>query len=377
MASPAKKVAQALEPERDLVQFLDHEGNLVGTPDYPLTDEDLQKLYAHLVRARLTDEKGINLQRQGRIGFHVPATGEEAVQFGTAWGLNDEDWIFPSYRTGHIIALRDIPLKGFFDNLFGNAADRAMGRQMPVHWAFRDAKFVSISSPIGTHVIQAVGTAMAQRNTGDKGISIAYFGDGATSANDFHSGMNFAGVYDAPCVFVCTNNQYAITCRVDKQTASETIAIKAKAYGMPGLRVDGNDLLACYDAGMKALERARSGEGPTLIEALSYRMGGHSTSDDPRRYRTEEEMDYWRARDPIIRVQKLLHNKELIDKKTDDDLRAEIKAQVDQAAKAAESEDPPDVSTIIEKVFEEIPEDLRAQYEEMIATGGLEGGGHH
>ena len=195
--------------------------------------------------------------------------------------------------------------------------------------------------------------------------------------NDFHSGLNFAGVYDAPCVFVCTNNQYAITCSVDKQTASETIAIKAKAYGMPGLRVDGNDLLACYDAGMKAIERARSGEGPTLIEALSYRMGGHSTSDDPRRYRTEEEMEYWRARDPIIRVQKLLHNKELIDKKTDDDLWAEIKSEVDAAAKAAEAEGPPDVSTLIEKVFEEIPEDLRAQYEELIATGGLEGGGHH
>src|SRR5690606_17028405 len=214
--------------------------------------------------------------------------------------LEAQDWVFPSYREPGVFLYRGAPMYKMLCNLWGNADDNAKGRQMPVHYSFADLKLFSISSPIATQVIQAVGAAMAGkiRKTGE--VAITYFGDGGTSENDFHTGMTFAGVFKAPTIFICTNNQYAISVPLAKQCAQSNLVQKSMGYGMPGFAVDGNDILAVYAATKEAVERARRGDGPSFIEAVTLRMGPHSSSDDPTRYRDEKLYEAWKKRDPIL-----------------------------------------------------------------------------
>jgi TPP-dependent pyruvate/acetoin dehydrogenase alpha subunit len=284
----------------------------------------------------------------------------------------DGDWLYPSYRVPGLFLMRGARLTDMVANCYGNEADLCKGRQMPVHYAFGKLNIVSISSPIGTHIIQATGTAMAQKLKGDGGISAAYFGDGGTSSNDFHSGLNFAGVSRAPVVFVCTNNRWAISVPLEKQTASETIAVKAEAYGMPGVRVDGNDVLAVAQACREAAERARAGEGPTLLELLTYRRGPHSSSDDPTRYRGREA-DEWLARDPILRFRKHLELQDLWSEDQEQELVERLKAEINAAVSRAEKADPPGLDTMFSDVLEKVPEPLRRQYEQLVED---EGTGH-
>jgi 2-oxoisovalerate dehydrogenase E1 component alpha subunit len=247
-------------------------------------------------------------------------------------------------------------------NMFGNALDGAKGRQMPVHFSF-DApiRFVSISSPIGTQIPQAVGTAYAMKLRREKNVVLTSFGDGGTSSIGFHSGMNFAGVWKAPVVFLCQNNGWAISCRADEQTASDGYAIKAKAYGMPGVRVDGNDLLAVRKVMLEAVERARRGDGPTLVEAVTFRMGGHSTSDDPTRYVPKELVDAWAKKDPIARFERFLASKKLWTKELGEKLYAEALDIVSLAAKEAEATAAPKLESIFSDVYAELPAHLRRQ----------------
>jgi 2-oxoisovalerate dehydrogenase E1 component alpha subunit len=346
----------------EMLQVIAEDGRPSMTEAPDLTPDDLRKIYGHMVQVRLFEERALKLQRQGRIGFYVPCTGQEASHIGSAYAVGADDWVFPSYRDAGIPLLRGVPLVELVHQCFGNAADNTLGRQMPVHYSFRKINFASISSPIGTQIVQAVGAAMAAKILKDPVVVINYFGDGATSSNDFHTGMNFAGVFASPCIFVCENNGWAISCPLEGQTASASIACKAEAYGMPGVRVDGNDVLAVYAATKAAADRARSGGGPTLIETVTFRMGPHSSSDDPTRYRRPDLVEEWVRRDPLPRFRQYLELQDLWDEKQEKALRAEIKAEIQAAIEAAEKVGPPPLSSMFDDVYAELTPALKEQW---------------
>src|SRR6059058_4883741 len=307
-----------------------------------LSPERLLRLYREMVRLRTLDERMMTLQRQGRVGFYGACTGQEAATIASAAALEPGDWIFPALREGGAMLLRGFPLVPYLCQIFGNAGDETKGRQMPSHMASKSVHQVSWSSCIGTQLPQAVGAAMAARIKGDPTVVAAYMGDGATSEGDFHVAMNFAGVFKAPVVFVCQNNHWAISVPTAKQTASESIAIKAVAYGFPGDKVDGNDAVAVYRAVKEALDRARNGGGPTLVECETYRIGAHSSSDDPTRYRDEREVEIWRKRDPIEAFRTRLLGAGLWTEARDAELRENLAAEVNEAiAEAEKRPDPP------------------------------------
>lgn len=335
-----------------------------------LSDAELIHTYRTMVRTRALDERAMLLQRQGRIGFYVPSFGEEAAQIGSALAVDQDDWIAQSYRQPGIALLRGMSPAAMLDNCFGNADDYAKGRQMPVHYTFRKGGMLSISSPIGTQIVQGAGVAMAMRIRQDGRVCLAYFGDGATSSNDFHTGLNFAGVYKSPCIFICINNQYAISLAVKGQTASDSMAAKAVAYGMPGVLVDGNDVLAVYEATRQAVERARAGEGPTLLELLSFRMGPHSSSDDPSRYRPADEEALWKGRNPITRFQAFLLREGVLDHEAIEKIHGEADSEMAQAAKASERKGPPSIDSLFDDVYAELPAHLVKQRNELRSEGG-------
>jgi 2-oxoisovalerate dehydrogenase E1 component alpha subunit len=294
----------------------------------------------------------VSLQRQGRIGFYIGSVGEEATIFGSAAALAEGDWIFPCYREHGAALLRGMPLVTFLCDLFGNAGDAMKGRQMPCHEAWRPGRYASISSPIATEIPHAVGAAWAARLKGEEMVALTYFGEGATSANDFHTGVNFGAVRKVPVIFVCRNNGWAISVPRERQTASETIAQKAIAYGLRGERVDGNDLLAVYNATRRARARAAAGEGPTLLECVTYRVEGHSTSDDPRAYRPAELVEPWRKKDPILRMRRFLSVKGLLDDAAEARVQEEVKAEIAAALKEAEAfEAKPPIESLFEDVY--------------------------
>ncbi len=318
-----------------------------------------------MVLARTLDERGINLQRQGRIGFYAPMEGQEAAQVGCAWALSSKDWLVPAYRELAVALTRGVPLRQLVDQLYGSRADLTKGRQMPNHYGFAQYRFVTPSSPIGTQIVQAVGLALASRYKGEHVVAVPFFGDGATSSNDFHAGLNFAGVYRAPVVFFCQNNQWAISLPRAKQTRSATLAMKADAYGFPGVQVDGNDFRAVYRAVREARERALKGEGPTLVEAVTYRMGPHSTSDDPGRYRSNEELAQWKRRDPIERLRLQLAQEGHLTEAEFEQMQEEARAEVARTIREAEVEPPPDPESLFDDVYRVPPPSLVEEREEF------------
>ncbi|MCC7136836.1 MAG: pyruvate dehydrogenase (acetyl-transferring) E1 component subunit alpha [Planctomycetes bacterium] len=338
-----------------------------------LTADDLRAMYRAMVATRAFDQRCMNLQRQGRIGFCVPSIGQEASQVGASYAAPLEDWVYPSYRTHSIAILRGVPWKTLFDQLYGNGTDVVKGRQMPNHFSLRAWNLVSVSSPIGTQISQAAGTARAIQVRGEKRVVWTWFGDGGTSEGEFHAGLNFAGVWKSPCVFMCENNHWAISVPCERQTASETFAQKAVAYGMPGVRVDGNDVLAVYQAAKEARERALRGDGPTLIESVTFRLGPHSSSDDPKRYQAPELLETWKKRDPIARFQAFLEKKKLWTPAWDKQLSDEIAAEIGKAVDAAEQTPPPAVETLFDDVYATLPPHLVEQRQavlDQIRTSG-------
>jgi 2-oxoisovalerate dehydrogenase E1 component alpha subunit len=334
-----------------------------------LSDDRAVDLYRFMILSRELDERMVQLQRQGRIGFYIGAIGEEATVIGTVAGMQDQDWLFPSYREHAGALYRGMPLVTFVCDLLGNAGDRMLGHQMPCHEAWAKGHFVSISAPIATQVPQAVGAAWAARIKGDDMVSLTWFGEGATSANDFHTGANFAGVHRVPVIMACRNNGWAISVPRELQTASETIAQKAVAYGIHGERVDGNDLLAVHAATRRARARAAAGEGPTLLECVTYRVEGHSTSDDPRAYRSADEVERWRARDPILRLGRYLGWKKLLGATDAERMRTEAREQVRRAVEEAEAfAAKPALETLFEGVYAEPLWQQREQLEEIRAA---------
>jgi 2-oxoisovalerate dehydrogenase E1 component alpha subunit len=259
-----------------------------------------------------------------------------------------------------------MPLQRYIDNMFGNSRDPAKGRQMPDHYCYRQAHFTSVSSPIGTQITQAVGFAWAAKMKKEDLAALVYFGEGATSSNEFHNGMNFAGVFKTPVVFICRNNGWAISVPCERQTASETFAGKGVAYGIPGVRVDGNDVFAVIKVTRDAIARAARGEGSTLIEAMTYRMSGHSTSDDPKAYRPETWLDPWKRLDPVVRLRRHLERTSGWSDARDKEVEAEVDAELRVAIQASEKTPPPALESMFEDVFGEMPWHLREQRDELL-----------
>src|SRR6266849_3714457 len=353
----------------ELLQVIREDGTYDPAAEPKLSEEMLRKLYRALVLVRTLDTRMLSLQRQGRIGFYVPSSGEEAVQVGSAMALEKRDWVFPAYREPGAALWRGFPVATLIAQAYGNAQDPQQGRQMPNHYGARDINYVPVSSPVGTQIPQAVGAAWAAKIRKEDIVTLTYFGDGATSEGDFHAGMNFAGVFKTPTIFFCKNNQWAISVPVAKQTATKTLAEKALAYGMDGVRLDGNDLLAVYAVTNAAADKARSGGGPTMIEALTYRMGPHSSSDDPTRYRSKDEVDAWAKRDPIERMRKYLELKGLWTKESEDQLRVELEDLLQATIKEVERSPPPPIVTLFTDVFAELTPQLKEQMEAFLASG--------
>ena len=354
--------------DETLRRVLDDEGRAIGpVPEVP--DADLRAMHRHMLKMRTLDQRGLSLQRQGRIGFYGLTTGQGASVTGAAYPLRPTDWIFPALRETGVSMWRGTTVKEILCQLIGNSADVLIGRQMPMHFSDRRVNAVAWSSVIGTQLVHAMGAAWAAKIRGTDDVMVGYIGDGGTSSADFHAAMNFAAVKQVPVVFFCQNNQWAISVPISAQTASSSIAIKAAAYGMPGVRVDGNDLLAVLAAMREAVDRARSGGGPTFIESLTFRMGGHSSSDDPTRYRDAELVKTWERRDPIVRFGAWLRSRGLL---TDADVEtwtAEVNDEISKAVTEAEAAGPPPIETIFSDVYAKMPPHLEEQMKYALALG--------
>ncbi len=357
----------AVQADDDLRRVLDDEGRVLPGAQVPVVADDfLRKIFDTMSLVRIMDDRMMRLQRQGRLGFYMKAIGEEASHFAVA-ALRPSDWIFPSYREQGAWFWRGYTIKQFINQLFGNAQDPIKGRQMPVHHSANWLNLVSISSPVGTQIPQAVGAAYAAKILGKDDVSMVYFGEGTSSTGEFHVGMNFAGVWKAPCVFVCRNNGWAISVSAAKQTAAKTFASKAIGYGMPGIRVDGNDILAVLQVAQEAIDRARAGEGPTMIEALTYRVQGHSSSDDPSVYRDPAEPAQWEKRDPLNRMRTYLQQRGLWSEAWEKQLGERYNQEITDALAASDATPPPAVETMFDDVYEELPWNLREQRDYLMA----------
>ncbi len=342
-----------------MFQILKPDGTLREGEKAPIDDQETLKLYQKMLFIRLADQKGLMLQRQGRFGTYAPIWGQEACQIGSTYVLQKGDWVFPAFREIGATLMMGISLKDFFLYWMGNE----MGSRAP-----EGINMVPVSIPVGTHIPQAVGTAWAAKIKGDKIVTIAFFGDGATSKGDFHEGMNFAGVFKTPTIFFCQNNQFAISVPRSRQTASKTIAQKAIAYGFNGIQVDGNDLFAVIAATREAVEKARSGNGPTLIEGVTFRFGPHTTADDPTKYRTDEEIEPWKPLDPMVRLRLYLKGKGLWNDGVEGRMAETAQQEIDQAVKDAEAVPPPAVEEIFKYVFAEMTPQLKEQLEYLKST---------
>ena len=352
----------------DRLRILDPEGRLLGpAPDVPA--EDLRRLLRHMLKMRILDQRMLSLQRQGRIGFYGTAHGQEAAITGSAYGLRDTDWIFPALRETGVSLWRGTSVKELVCQLIGNSGDVLLGRQMPCHFSDRKVRSVAWSSVIGTQLVHAMGAAWAAKLQGHDTVCVGYLGDGASSSSDFHAAANFAGVFKLPVVFFCQNNQWAISVPLTKQTAAESIAIKASAYGFPGVQVDGNDLLAVIAATRQAAERARSGGGPTLVEAVTFRMGGHSSSDDPGRYRDPAVLAEWEKRDPVARVRAYLAANGMFEPADEERWTQEIQDEISTAITEAEALPPPPIESMFTDVYQDLPRHLEEQMRYAVAMG--------
>jgi pyruvate dehydrogenase E1 component alpha subunit len=310
-----------------------------------------------MLLGRRLDERMVRLQRQGRIGTFAPIKGQEAAQIGSVVTLAASDWMVPSFRETAAMLWRGWPVEKlllFFAGYLEGGQPGPEQHDLP------------ITIPVATQLPHAVGLAYAAQYRGDDAVVMAYFGDGATSEGDFHEAMNFAGVWHLPIVFVCQNNQWAISVPLKKQTHSRTIAQKALAYGLPGLQVDGNDVLAVHAACHEAVTRAREGDGPTLIECVTYRLGVHTTADDPTKYRSQEEVAEWERKDPLTRFSAYLDTKHLLEP----GLEEQVDAEIARAVTAFEAVGPADPLTIFDHVYAERPAHLEREREELVRRLG-------
>jgi pyruvate dehydrogenase E1 component alpha subunit len=366
-AMPRKKITI---PEKvEYLSILNEKGQLDKKLEPDIGEDILLKLHRTMLLARKFDERMLNLQRQGRVGTFAPIKGQEAAQLGTIAHLRPSDWMVPAFRETAAELWRGRSLESII--IYNNGYNE--GIDIP-----EDRNDMPISVPVGSQIVHAVGLGWAAKYRKKDDVAMTFFGDGATSQGDFHEGLNFAAVFQVPVVFVCQNNHWAISVPLSKQTRTKTLAQKALAYGLPGIQVDGNDILAVYAAAQEAVQRARTGGGPTLIECVTYRLAMHTTADDPKRYRSDEEVEKWSKRDPIPRFQKYLLDKGLLSKKKLIEVESEIMEKIQTGVDGAEKQmealgDPIDM---FDHAYAEMPPYLKEQKADLareLSGGGEEG----
>ncbi|HLY35699.1 MAG TPA: thiamine pyrophosphate-dependent dehydrogenase E1 component subunit alpha [Candidatus Limnocylindria bacterium] len=323
---------------------------VVTTPrhrELGLSDEEVLAMYRQMLLARGVDERMWLMQRAGKIAFIISGQGHEGAQVGLTWPMRrNQDWLAPFYRSIAATMTFGMTAEDIITAHLAKGDDvSSAGRQMPGHYGARSYNIVSVSSPVGTQVLHAVGIAMAAWVRGDDVVAITYFGEGTSNQGEVHEAMNFAGVHRLPVIFVCENNGYAISVPLDRQVGGLSVAARAVGYGFPGVTVDGGDVLACYAAGREAHERARTGGGPTLIEARVVRLTSHSSDDDQRRYRDPVEMEELKQHDPLPLFARDLRDLGVLDDETDVRLQAEVKEEIGEASRRAEARPDPDPST--------------------------------
>lgn len=357
---------ESFDPLKDeMIQIMDKDGNIVKPEWMPeLSNEDLIKIYKTMRLSRIIDEKTLQYQRQGRMLTYAPNLGQEATQVGSIAAARQTDWVAPSFRELGIWLYKGAPLRNIFLYWFGNE----MGMHMP-----EEVRILPVSVPIASQMQHATGLAFAARYKGLDDIAIAYVGDGGTSQGDFHEALNFAAVQSLPNVFIVQNNQFAISTRRKIQTKSQTIAQKALAYGIPGIQVDGNDVFAMYAVTKEAVERARRGDGPTLIEAYTFRMGAHTTSDDPTVYREDSEVEAWKDKDPIDRLRKYLMAEGLWDEEQEEQYSEEKGKFVKETFEEVETTGFTSLEDTFDYVYAQRTPILEAQYQAKKAFYAKEG----
>lgn len=367
MPREAIDVAEKIE----YLSILNPVGQLDSALEPVIEPEILLKLYHALVLARRFDERLLDLQRQGRIGTFPPIKGQEAAHLGAAARLRSTDWMVPSFRETAAELWRGRSLENII--IANNGYDEA-GLAPP------GSRNLPISVPVGSQIPHATGLAWAAKYRGTDEVVMAFLGDGATSEGDFHEGLNFAAVFQVPVVFVCQNNQWAISVPLERQTHTRTLVQKAVAYGMPGIQVDGNDLLAVYVAAGEAVDRARSGGGPTLIECVTYRLAMHTTADDPKRYRSAEEVAAWKERDPLPRFQRYLLEKGVLTEEMRESVHSRVKAEIQAAVERAEAQmrSLGDPLKMFDHLYGELPPYLQIQKEQLARelSSRIEEAGH-
>jgi pyruvate dehydrogenase E1 component subunit alpha len=341
----------------DRLEIMDKDGNVNEELRPGLSDERLKELYIRMSVMRLADKTALNLQREGRMGTYAPVYGQEASQASAAF-LEKEDWLVPSYRESGALFMRGVPLSGIYRYWMGD--ERGL-------IGIKDLRVLPIEVVVGSQPLHAVGVSWAMKLQGIKSVAAAYFGDGATSEGSFHEAMNFAGVFNTPTVFICQNNQYAISVPRKLQTASKTIAQKAAAYGFKGIQIYGNDIMAVYAAMKEAMEDAREGRGPRLIEMLTYRFGPHTTADDPTKYRDAAQLEKNKPFDPLIRIRLYLSERNLWSEEEEYEIMDAARTEVDKAVAEAESAPPPDPSDIFHNTWKREHPYLKKQEDEFVS----------
>jgi pyruvate dehydrogenase E1 component alpha subunit len=350
--------------EEKVFRVLDIDGKVLDESLIPdLTDERLLNMYKTMLLTKFADSKALQFQRQGRMLTYIPNMGQEAAQVGSASALEEKDWLIPAFREMGAWLTKGVTLEQIYLYFYG--------REDGNHFD-DNVRVLPISIPIASQLLHAVGIAMASNYNKEPEVSMTYIGDGGTSEGNFYEALNYAGVYNAPVVFIVQNNGYAISTPRHFQTKSKTIAQKAIAAGIPGIMVDGNDIFAVYGACKEAVERARNGGGPTLIEAVTYRMGAHTTNDDPTKYRDSSEVELWKGKNPILRFKMYLINKGIWNEEKDIQLNKEIESYVMGIFKKVEATGNIELEDIFKYQYGEMPKNLREQYVEYKAY--LEGG---
>ncbi|HJV44140.1 MAG TPA: pyruvate dehydrogenase (acetyl-transferring) E1 component subunit alpha [Bacillota bacterium] len=356
-------VTQAIALERKTLQVLNMDGTVANPDAMPkLSTEQLKELMRRMVYTRVWDQRAISLNRQGRLGFYAPVAGQEASMLGSQFALSKDDFILPSYRDIPQIVWHGLPLYQAF--LYSRGHQH--GGEIP--------EGVNVLMPqiiIAAQIIQCSGVAMGFKLKKEKRMAITYIGDGGTSQGDFYEGINYAGAYKLPAVFVVQNNRYAISVPVEKQTAAKTLADKAVAVGIPGIQVDGMDVLAVYKAVAEAREKAIDGQGPTLVETLTYRYGPHTMAgDDPTRYRTNEELGEWESKDPLVRYRKFLESQQLWSEQEETKVIEQAKQDITDAMKKVDATPKMSIPSLIDNMFDQLPPHLAEQKQHFERTGG-------